>query len=575
MLKFRKSIASLLLLVVVYPTSVFGNLNEKMRKTFLDDLEHIRTVFSVQYAPRGWKGEYKNWDLESEIKQAKSEIANMSPLTIKGYQRVVRKFFQSCSDYHVGVEFFSTEMALLPFGIRGTAGRYFIVEIDRDLLPQHVFSAEIGDEVLFFDNKPIAEAVSELKKSDFNNNTPGTDQALAELALTSRPGHEGLIVPQGKVNVVVRTRKGEIRNLVTNWLYFPELINEPGSRINSRFFAKGCEVSKKESIHNFLEKKMVYAQFSNSRQLPDTDQASFQIGAKKSYIPSLGSPIWQSPVDDTFYAYIFLQSGKRIGYLRIPHYMGDEEEVEEFRKLIKRMESKTDALVIDQVNNPGGSVFYLYALASMLTEYPLSTPKHCIALTQREVMTAAAYCLLMSDVKDTSSAQEVLGKNVGGYPVTLEFAKKTQEFSELIISEWEEGNLLTKPTFLFGVDDIQPNPNVKYTKPILLLINYLDFSGGDFLPAIMKDNQRATILGTRTAGAGGYVIESSFFNLGGIKKFTLTGSCAKTKDQKHLENNGVNPDILVELSVNDLQNNCVDLKRAILQAVDSITTRKK
>lgn len=553
--------------------SLFADLSEGMRKTLLSDLESMRSVFAVQYAPKEWKAEFKNWDLDREIDLAKKEITRMHPLTIKGYQRVVRNFFQSPADYHVVVEFFSTEQALLPFLVRGAEGRYFIVEINRNLLPHAVFPVEEGDELLFFDGKPVDLAIKELKNSDFSQNNPDTDQALAEQALTLREGSAGLIVPKGKLPIVVKRRNGEVRNLSLDWIYIPELINEPGSRDINRFYGSK-NVTKQAPIRKFLDKQMVYTKFSQSSKLPCTLEASYRIGARKSYIPLLGTPLWQSSADDSFYAYIFMQSGKRIGYVRIPHYMGDELEVEEFRKIIKRLEGKTDALVIDQVNNPGGSIFYLYALASLLTDRPLKTPKHCMALTQEEVMIATSLYIALSDVEETASAQEVLGKTVGGYPVTYEFAKKTQECAELVITEWELGHLITKPTFLLGVDDIQPYPYERYTKPILFLINSLDFSGGDFLPLIMKENRRATILGTRTAGAGGYVVETSFFNLGSIKKFTLTGSFAKTQESLPLENLGVSPDIFVDLTANDLQNNCVDLKRAILRAVDALPKGK-
>lgn len=565
---FRKYLFCLF--ISICPISTFANLNEQVRKTLISDLDLIRNIFSVQYAPKAWKKEFNDWNLEKEIANAKKEVSEMRPLTIKGYQRVIRKFLLSPADYHVGVEFFSTEQALLPFSIRGAEGRYFIVEIDRTLLPQHLFAAEIGDEILSFDGKPISVVINDLKKSDFYGNTPGTDQALAELALTHRNGAQGLIVPKGKVTLQVQSlRKNITRTISLNWIYLPELISEPGSGKNS-YRASLTPAPIKKANKSFFDKQMVYAGCCTPNQLPTTDQSSYQIGAYKSYIPALGNQIWKNTQDDHFYSYIFLHGGKKIGYIRIPHYQGDEDEVEEFRKLIKRMEAQTDALVIDQVNNPGGSIFYLYALASLLTPSPLSTPKHCIALTQDEVMTAVALYVSLVDVENTNEAQEALGKTVGGYPVTMDFVKKTRQFAENIISEWEGGNFVTTPMFLFGVDDIEPYPKDRYSKPILFLINYLDFSGADFFPSIMKENKRATILGTRTAGAGGFVLESNFFNIGSIKKIKLTGSCAKTKNMMPLENIGVTPDVTVELTVNDLQNNCVDTKRTILEAIESL-----
>lgn len=570
MFNYKKWFLRVLLTGILLPAWVFGALSEEVRKSLLKDLEVIRTVFAVQYAPREWKGFYKNWNLDAQINQAINEVKSMQPLTIKGYQRTIKKFFQSPADYHVGVDFYSTEQSVIPFTVRGALGRYFIVEIDRNALPKGYFPAEVGDEILSFGDRPIAEVINELKNSDFTQSILGTDQALAELSLTMRLGAKGFIVPKGKVNMVTRNKTGIKNNFTVEWFYVPEYITELGSSGNNRFFAKRELLAKKDDpIHRFLDKQMVYGDFYLS-QLSDTKQASYQIGAAQSYIPVLGIPFWKSPDNSTFYSYMFMQSGKRVGYIRIPHYTGGEQEAEEFKKIIKIMNLNTDLLVIDQVNNPGGSLFYVYALASMLTPYPLSTPRHNIAITQDDMVAATSYKRSLEDVKDTPSAQQVLGKTFGGYPVTYEFAQKTLQYADLIISEWNAGNQVTKPTFMVGVDDIQPNPDVQYSKTIVLLINQLDFSGGDFFPEIMKRGRRAILLGTRTAGAGGYVEDATFSNLGGIKGFTITSSIARKGDQTPLENNGVTPDVTIDLTVNDLQNNGIDMKNAILRFIDGI-----
>ena len=73
-----------------------------------------------------------------------------------------------------------------------------------------------------------------------------------------------------------------------------------------------------------------------------------------------------------------------------------------------------------------------------------------------------------------------VGPSLDGYAVTYEVAQFFLEYARFIVSEWNAGRHLTKPYWIGGVDHINPNP-VHYSKPILLLINGLDFSGGDFL----------------------------------------------------------------------------------------------
>lgn len=121
----------------------------------------------------------------------------------------------------------------------------------------------------------------------------------------------------------------------------------------------------------------------------------------------------------------------------------------------------------------------------------------------------------------------------------------------------------------FGIDSVDPHPECHYTKHVILLINELDISCGDFLPAIFQDNNHATIVGTRTAGAGGCVISHSFPNRFGIESFNYTVSLAKRIDGSTIENLGVTPEIILEKTVNDLQNDYVDYKSRLLEIVNS------
>jgi hypothetical protein len=203
----------------------------------------------------------------------------------------------------------------------------------------------------------------------------------------------------------------------------------------------------------------------------------------------------------------------------------------------------------------------------MLTDRDLIPPKHHIALTQVEVNLAVTMLSILEHVRDDITAKMVFGQTMGGYPIDYHFAEATRAFCRHLIAEWEAGKLYTSPTHLFGVDVIRPHPEAHYDKPILVLTNGLCFSGGDFFPAILQDNRRATILGTRTAGAGGYVLSVSYPNLMGVRSFHLTGSLAERSDSSFLENLGVKPDIECALTERDFQDNYQPYVTKILQTL--------
>lgn len=546
------------------------------KKRLMSDLDVIQTIFEVNYAPKSWKREFSSWDLTQAIADAKGRIENSPNLTLKEGQISIRDFFNSTRDYHVGVRFFSTENATLPFVVKGAMGRYFFCYIDTEALPPKTFPFTVGDEITTFGGQPVADVIEEIRVREFGTNTLETDKALAEVALTQRRGDMGHLVPSGKVEIEgVKKESLESVKVTLNWSYSPERIRD---------FAKlGASVADEISLpeptesvssflktSGFLDKFMVAHLWDRSFVGAFTSLNHHSLGARTSFLPSLGKKIWKSTSDMLFDAYIFeTPTGKKIGYIRIPHYVGDEEELEEFGLIMNYFEKRTEALVIDQVNNPGGSIFYLYALLATLTDKPIQAPKHYLALTQEEIYVANYLLPYLEQVHDDFSARMILGENVGGYPIDYEFAKLMRQFCNFLISQWNKGKTMSDLTYLFGVDKVKPHPEYRYSKPIVLVINNLDFSGGDFFPAILQDCGRAKIFGTRTAGAGGYVLSTSYPNHSGIRSFILTGSIAERANKRPIENLGVKPDIAYELTVNDLQNDYQEYAQAIVEAVET------
>ena len=127
----------------------------------VQNLEAIRYIFQVQYAPASWKKKFSGWDLDVEIEKAIAKVHGKSTLSNKDYQRLVQEFFNSTKDYHVGVSFFTTETASLPFMVKGAGNKFFIVYVDRKKLPLTSFPYDEGDEIVTFDGRPTIEVIRE------------------------------------------------------------------------------------------------------------------------------------------------------------------------------------------------------------------------------------------------------------------------------------------------------------------------------------------------------------------------------------------------------------------------------
>ena len=343
------------------------------------------------------------------------------------------------------------------------------------------------------------------------------------------------------------------------------------------------------------------------------------LGAKKSFLPLLGEIIWdikdasQEEGESLVYwnAYIYRHpNGKSIGCIRIPHYHEPQNLVDDFGKIINILNEKSDALVIDQVHNFGGFVDYMYQLASILAIEPLKAPYHRIKITQKEVMGAhntleliKLIDLLMfnpdfkeapsenkkekegeekkdgDDVKkegDDNMKEGEDSKKEKGDDKKKESLLNYQElmflksYYELILEEWNRGASLTRPTPILGVDRINPHPKYHYTKPILILIDEMDFSGGDFMPAILQDNHRAVLFGSKTAGAGGFVTSFQFPNPNGISLCSCTGSIAERPGLQKIENVGVTPDIEYRITASDIQGGYQGYVNAVNEAVQKL-----
>lgn len=573
-MKMMKLFTSGVILLIPYTGFALSS-DQTTKDRMKSDIDFIHNTFEVYYAPKEWKSSYAGWDLETETNNAKDKIQNTDRITVKKYQKIVKEFFQATKDYHVNITFYSTETARLPFSVQGANGKYYIYFVDKSRMPGNVV-LNVGDEILSFNGTPIGTSIQEIMADETSHANEATDHAMAAYYLTHRLAALGHTVPQGTVSIEVKPKQSkQIKKYSLEWAYKPE-------KITNGFQGTLTQTEEDEllSKQKYFDKKMlspVYDVLNQAAKKASQEDEEYFLGSRQSYIPQLGTKIWwKTEASNPFHAYLYqAPDGKWIGYVRIPHYSAGNKEFEKFADIISYMQKNSSALVIDQVDNPGGSVSYLFNLLSVLTDKPLIPPTEKMMITQEEVDNAISMVDLLQLVVENPELIEVIKKYGYDLPMTLEQMPFYLNYYNFIISEWNAGRSFTNPSYILGFDKIPPHPKVRYTKPILLLTNSLDFSGGDFFPAILQDNKRATILGTRTAGASGYVLNAKFPNKFGIRHFTYTASIAERVNKNPIENLGVTPDIEYTLTEEDFQNNFHSYVEAIHTAVSNLTTVNK
>lgn len=560
----KKFFMSLILAFSVSVQAKEAPLEPTAKTKFQQELEYIGSFFDSAYAPKGWKESHLGWNLSLELSMAKAKLA--SAQTISEARKAVVDFIMSTADYHVGFSFYLTEMSSLPFQVKTVEGKTLIVYIDRTKLSEDNFPFAVGDEVLTFDQVPVAQILGELMKVE-GANVPETDLALADLTLTRRRASRGYFqVPQGPVTLAIkRAEDDSVASIQLMWDYTPEKL----ANHRNQFFGK--DTSK------FYSRKMVSQRAMAFATDAEGNQNNYNLGMKKSFMPDFGERIWEAPADNHFDAYIFKnEQGQLIGVVRVAAYylMSDSDAdyvkaAKDFATVIAHLQKHTQALIIDQHNNPGGSVFYLYALASTLSDQALYVPKHHIGVTAADAKECLAEIEAIKAIKSDEDADKHYGDDFHGLPKTYQIAIGIRDYCQFVLKEFNSGKTFTEATYLWGVDRINPAKN-PYTKPIVILVNQLDFSGGDFFPAILQDNKRVTVIGTRTAGAGGYVLEAQFPNTLGLESIGFTGSLAERVDLNPIENLGVTPDVVLPITVEDVRGGYKKYQGEILSIVNGL-----
>ena len=532
------------------------------------EMEYVAQLFSKYYAPKEWKEKHIQWNLDAEKKKSLAQIDNAK--TMYDVRRALVDFVKSTQDYHVSVRFNTTESATLPVFVRTVDDVTLVVDVDYDALSPMFSELTPGSRILAVDGVPISDVLAQLQK-ELGRNVAKTDQALSDIAFSFRRASNGLKVPQGPVMITFQTLSGTVKDAQLVWYYSPPAVPDWNPT-----FAKPSAEAQVPKI-NFVKPMMI----SDEAEQYHGEQP-YYMGARKPYLSDFGARLWSTSAENTFDAYMYKnQDGKIIGVVRIPSYvppMGDEQAAIDFAGIVAHFQTHTDSMIIDQLNNPGGSLFLVYTLASMLVDRPVYVPKNRVALDEQ----TKNLCVTVMRVKDLitsdSIAQMFWGPSIGGYPITKQFHQMTVNYCTEVMNELKAQKTISKPIHLYGFDRVNPFPGPRYSKKIVVLVNELDFSGGDWFPTILqdynrslpKDKQRIQILGTRTAGAGGYISQIPITGSFGISRLIFTGSLAERADLNPIENLGVTPDVEIPVTARDYLSGFAFYKGKVAQTLKAL-----
>lgn len=623
----KNGLLTSLLIILSFSSPIIASQGNSSQNAMIKELEVAKYNLSIKYAPAEWKQESLGWNVDEAFEKSKNRILIENPSTSKQYQKIFKEFLNSTKDYHVKSIFYSTEYSFFPLKVKGVNGRYFITGFDLSITlsgdeisflcdtPNEEMFADmanirVGDEVVTFDGMPIKEVIEKIIDEELGGDRSPTGYALAERTLFLRFGKYGHKVPSGTFQLGI-LHKGEKKSILCNlpWIYTPEWINDrvlkgsgPKGSLNPFAKAKGKESKSGESLANMLSKdySVGFAKdivsfntskwvkeakaFCNIKNSPDEEDDDDNDFREKGFLPPLGKILWEIDQESEIYAYLYKNSaGQKIGYIYLPSFMYTgkmaELRIKEICQALEVFNSESAALVFDITNNPGGDLFFLYAVLSTLADKPLKLFTQREILIQEDVYRAASiYNSLKNDLDEMDDAETESKEPEGtlnGYLLNKSVCQHIIEYSQLIMKSWETGDKMTQPLFIYGISEIIPHPVANYSKPILVLTNELDFSCADLFPAILQDNKRVRIFGKKTAGAGGYVKGYGHASQFGISAYTLTGSIAYRLNGKPIENIGVTPDVPYELTQKDVREEYVDYINAVNVEVKSMLKKNK
>ena len=554
----RFVLAAMLLAIGVAAPGAQEALTTNQRDT---DLAQLASMFAKHYAPYEWKRDVIGFDLY-RLTPWLQRVHHADDLD---FQEALIEYVASLDDAHSFVSFPSNFSASLGFTVDIYDGKVLIDSVNRAALPAAQFPFDVGDELVALDGQPVQEAIASFRKYVAAANPRSTDRFAAEL-ITNRSQSimpHAVNLGDAAIAAVRLAATGAVNNYQIPWAKSGVGVQSQGPvpsprRGNGRMFVPPPSGSPLDETAGQVGPALfrttdVPAAGSTLPPYMDSIRPLLNVSVAKLPNAVLGlgarSPVFALPAGFSvrlgtqsthfFFSGSYVADGIRIGFLRIPS-MAPPNATLALQQLDQEMAffaANTDVLVVDVTRNLGGSVDVTEAFAQRL--FPAA-----FRSVGFEIRATASWV--------TTIVQAVQAAQAAGAPPDV--IQNLRAIQDELVAAYNENRGRTAPVSLTtGSLTLAPAPTA-YAKPVLLLVDEMTASGGDMFAAILRDNHRGPLLGMRTMGAGGSVVNwnctaftESFCDITvSLMNRGVVISGTEYPPSPYIENVGVRPDIVVD-----------------------------
>ncbi|MDX1982753.1 MAG: S41 family peptidase [Bryobacteraceae bacterium] len=478
----------------------------------LQDFRTLTSVYAKRYAPANWKKALLQVDLFDAARWMERVRRSKDDLE---YFEIASEYVAQLDDLHSSFRMQTSFFADTGIVVDIYDGKVLIEAVNRLALPAAQFPFETGDELVSVDGKPVDILMDEFVRLRRRGNPSTTRRSAADL-LTFRPQSalpRAAELGENAVLVIRRAATGEQETHTVPW----RKQGVPTRNIGPVPDVKWAAVASRGVETDYMAP---WRELTNFTVSPEDHLLRGEIYSSETgqleprrYLLGWGAraPVWTMPQGfqlrkgraalDFHHSGVYQAEGVRIGYIRFPNfapqsYTGALAELAEEVAFFKQ---NTDALVVDVMRNTGGGCYMLDAAAYLIPR-PFS-------FFGEEIRVTADRINAVETSRRLAVAQRAPEWIIRYYEIVLEEMQRAYRENRGLTQSLPACTGLTQGLLPPGFENnpaVDRDGNIAaYDKPLIVLVDEFSTSAGDIFPAMLQDNARGPLVGTRTNGAGG------------------------------------------------------------------------